>query len=111
MSGVRPGAVEHQIEIDLVVRCGNNIGLVEAKTGVNKAGIDQLDTAGNPVYLGRNANRFLVAGRYLPRAHKALAMAQGVHVVELPNYSMHYGIPDQEQRRLVQSVHAVLVGR
>ena len=111
LSGVRPGGVDHQIEIDLVIRCGNNIGLVEAKTGVNKAGIDQLDTAGNPIYLGRYANKFLVTGRYLPRAHKALALAEGIHVVELPGYSVRYGIPEQEQRRLIQTVHQVLVGR
>jgi len=110
MSGVRPGAVAHQIEIDLVIRCGNNVGLVEAKTGVNKAGIDQLDTAGNPSYLGRYATKFLVTGRYLPRAHKALALVQGIHVVELPGYTVHHGIPDQEQRRLIQTVQAVLAG-
>jgi hypothetical protein len=111
MSGVRPGAVAHQIEIDLMIRCGNNVGLVEAKTGVNKAGIDQLDTAGNPVYLGRYATKFLVTGRYLPRSHKALALAQDIHVVELPGYTVHHGIPDQEQRRLIQTVHAALLGR
>ena len=111
MSGVRPGAVAHQIEIDLVLRCGNNVGLVEAKTGVNKAGIDQLDTAGNPSYLGRYATKFLVTGRLLPRAHKALALAQGIHVVELPGYAVDHGIPDQEERRLIQAVHAVLAGR
>jgi hypothetical protein len=110
MSGVRPGSVAHQIEIDLVIRCGNNVGLVEAKTGVNKAGIDQLDTAGNPIYLGRYAHKFLVTGRYLPRAHKALALAQGIHVVEMPGYTVHHGIPDQEQRRLVQAVRTVLIG-
>jgi hypothetical protein len=111
MAGVRPGAVAQQIEIDLVIRCGNNVGLVEAKTGVNKAGIDQLDTAGNPIYLGRYANKFLVTGRLLPRAHKALALAEGIHVVELPGHSAYHGIPTQEQRRLIQSVHSVLVGR
>lgn len=111
LSGVRPGSVAHQIEIDLVIRCGNNVGLVEAKTGVNKAGIDQLDTAGNPLYLGRYANKFLVTGRYLPRAHKSLALAEGIHVVELPGYTVHHGIPDQEQRRLIQTVHQVLGGR
>jgi len=110
MGGVRPGAVAHQIEIDLVIRCGNNVGLVEAKTGVNKAGIDQLDTAGNPSYLGRYARKFLVTGRYLPRTHKALALAQDIHVVELPGYTVHHGIPDQEQRRLVQTVRMALVG-
>ena len=108
MAGVRPGSVANQIEIDLVVRCRNNVGLIEAKTGVNKAGIDQLDTAGNPSYLGRHATKFLVTGRYLPRAHKSLALAQDIHVVELPGYTMHHGIPDQEQRRLVQTVRMAL---
>jgi hypothetical protein len=111
LSGVRPGSVAHQIEIDLMIRCGNGVGLVEAKTGVNKAGIDQLDTAGNPDYLGRYAAKFLVTGRYLPRPHKALASAQGIHVVELPGYTVHHGIPDQEQRRLIQTVRTVLVGQ
>ena len=111
MAGVRPGAVAQQIEIDLVIRCGNNVGLVEAKTGVNKAGIDQLDTAGNPIYLGRYASKFLVTGRYLPRSHKALALAEGIHVVELPGYTVQHGIPDQEGRRLIQTVRAALAGR
>jgi hypothetical protein len=108
MAGVRPGSAAKQIEIDLVVRCSNNIGLIEAKTGVNKAGIDQLDTAGNPSYLGRYATKFLVTGRLLPRAHKSLALAQEIHVVELPGYTVHHGIPEQEERRLVQTVRAAL---
>lgn len=111
MAGVRPGAVGHQIEIDLLIRCGNNVGIVEATTGVNKAGIDQLDTAGNPSYLGRYATKFLGTGHYLPRAHKSLAMAQGIHVVELPGYTVHHGTPEQEQRRLIQSVRMALAGR
>jgi hypothetical protein len=111
MAGVRPGGASGQIEIDLVVRIGNNLGLVEAKTGVNKAGIDQLDTAGNPVYLGRYATKFLVTGRYLPRAHKALANSQHIHVVELPGYRVGQRLPDQEERRLIQSFQSALGGR
>ena len=109
LSGVRPGAVASQIEIDTVVRCRNNVGLIEAKTGVNKAGIDQLDTAGNPSYLGRYATKFLITGRLLPRAHKSLALAQEIRVVELPGYSHQYGIPEQEERRLIQAVRMALV--
>ena len=108
MAGVRPGGVSKQIEIDLVLRIGNNVGLVEAKTGVNKAGIDQLDTAGNPVYLGKYATKFLVTGRYLPRAHKALATSQHIHVVELPGYTVGQRLPGQEERRLVQSFQSAL---
>jgi hypothetical protein len=108
VAGIRPGGVANQIEIDLMVRIGNNVGLVEAKTGVNKAGIDQLDTAGNPVYLGKYAAKFLVTGRYLPRAHKALATSQRIHVVELPGYTVGRRLPPQEERRLLQSVQSVL---
>lgn len=44
MTGVRPAGVSDQIEIDLVVRRSNRVGIIEAKTGVKKAGIDDLDT-------------------------------------------------------------------
>jgi hypothetical protein len=35
-------------------------------------------------------------------------LAQEIHVVELPGYTVHHGIPEQEQRRLVQTVRAAL---
>jgi hypothetical protein len=108
LAGVRPAGVQDQIEIDMVVRCGNAVGIIEAKTGVKKAGIDQLDTAGNPHYLGEHILKFLVTGRYLPRAHKSLAAAQEIRVVELPGYHERTGIPDQEQRRLIDIVRSVL---
>jgi hypothetical protein len=108
ISGVRPAGVAHQIEIDLIVRHGNAIGLIEAKTGVNKAGIDQLDTAGNPLYLGRYATKFLITGRYLPRAHKVLANAQNIHVIELPGYHVRHGIPKSERDRLIQAIKNAL---
>ena len=110
MSGVRPKGVSEQIEIDLVVRQGNAVGIVEAKTGVKKAGIDQLDTAGNPHYLGDFLAKMLVTGRYLPRAHKALAYAQEVRVIELPDYDDRLGLSQSEQRRLVKTVLDVLSG-
>lgn len=111
MAGVRPKGVAEQIEIDLIVRQGNNVGIIEAKTGVKKAGIDQLDTAGNPHYLGDFLAKLLVTGRYLPRAHKALASAQEIRVVELPEYNDRQGFSAQEKRILVQAVQQALSGR
>jgi hypothetical protein len=108
LSGVRPAGVGEQIEIDLIVRCGNNVGIIEAKTGANKAGIDQLDTAGNPAYLGIHTQKFLITGRYLSRAHKALALAQQIQVIELPGYEHGKGLPVQEVKRLVQTVQRTL---
>lgn len=108
LNGVRPAGVGDQIEIDLIVRCGNNVGIVEAKTGANKAGIDQLDTAGNPTYMGRHTQKFLITGRYLSRAHKSLAMAQRIQVIELPGYIHGKGLPVQEANRLVQTIQRTL---
>ncbi len=111
LAGVRPAGVADQIEIDLIVRRGNRVGIVEAKTGVKKAGIDQLDTAGNAHYLGDHVLKFLVTGRYLPRAHKMLAIAEEIQVIELPGYQDNRRLPDQEERRLVDTVKQKLDGR
>ncbi len=111
MAGVRPEGVSEQIEIDLVVRHGNNVGIIEAKTGVRKAGIDQLDTAGNPHYLGDFLVKLLVTGRFMPRAHKSLATAQEIRVIELPGYSDHSGLSGREKQILVESVRQALSGR
>ena len=108
LSGVRPAGVGNQIEIDLILRCGNNVGIVEAKTGANKAGIDQLDTAGNPTYLGSYTQKFLITGQYLSRAHKSLALAQQICVIELPGYVEGQTLPPQEANRLVRTIQQTL---
>ncbi len=108
LAGVRPAGVAHQIEIDLIVRRENGVGIIEAKTGVRKAGIDQLDTAGNPTYMGMYATKFLITGRRLPRAHKTLAIAQQIHVIELPGYYPGRGIPHNERQFLQQQIERAL---
>lgn len=108
LAGVRPAGVAGQIEIDLVVRRNNGVGIIEAKTGVKKAGIDQLDTAGNPMYMGMYATKFLITGRRLPRAHKTLAVAQQIHVIELPGYYPGRGIPNNERQFLRQQIEQML---
>ena len=111
MAGVRPDGVGRQIEIDLVVRCGNNVGIIEAKTGASKAGIDQLDTAGNPTYLGEHVVKFLITGRYLSRAYKSLAFAERVRVIELPKYDDGRSLQEQERSLLINTVLSELGGR
>ena len=108
LAGVRPAGVERQIEIDLIIRRNNGVGIIEAKTGVKKAGIDQLDTAGNPNYIGMYATKFLITGRRLPRAHKTLAVAQQIHVIELPGYYPGQGIPQSERQFLKQQIEQTL---
>ena len=108
LPSVRPAGVKKQIEIDFVIRRGNNVGIIEAKTGVNKAGIDQLDTAGNPLYSGIHLQKFLVTGRYLTSAYKALALAQNIRVIELPGYTVEHGIPERERFNMIQTIHSAL---
>ena len=104
MSRGKPG----QIEIDLVIRRGNNVGLIEAKTGSGKRGIDQLDTAGNSHYLGKFSTKFLITGRPLSREHKALAVAQQVYVIELPGYRRGRSLPKRERQILRQRIERTL---
>jgi len=104
LAGVRPKGVRKQIEIDLVIRRGNEVGIVEAKTGVNKAGIDQLSTAGAEDYLGEYLTKFLITGRRLTPEIRALAQAQQVHVIELPGYDFQRGIPANEHNFMLQVI-------
>lgn len=97
-----------QIEIDLVARCGNRLGIIEAKTGIKKAGIDQLDTAGGHNYLGEHIAKTLVTSGRLSRAYHTLAAAQNIRIIELPGYREGYGLQDREKRALVQSMQHVL---
>lgn len=74
------------LEIDLVVRCGNQIGIAEIKTGNRarkKEGIDQLNTAGEQRYLGTYTHKFLIVDRELGSQNRALAEAHRINVIEL----------------------------
>jgi hypothetical protein len=52
-------------DIDLVVRCANQVGIVEAKTGGearNAKGINQLNTVGRREFLGTYTKKLLILG-------------------------------------------------
>ena len=108
LAGVRPKGVQNQIEIDLIIRRDNAVGIVEIKTGVNKAGIDQLSTAGAEDYLGEHLTKFLITGRRLTPAIRALARTQDVRVIELPGYDFDRGIPANERNFLLQVIRSAL---
>ena len=108
LAGVRPKGVQNQIEIDLIIRRGNEVAIIEAKTGVNKAGIDQLSTAGDEDYLGEYLTKFLITGRRLTPAIRALAQAQQVRIIELPGYDFHRGIPPNERAFMLQVIRTAM---
>ncbi|MGC8879889.1 MAG: hypothetical protein ACP5R2_11760, partial [Anaerolineae bacterium] len=65
IAGVRPHGMKDQIEIDLAVRCDNQVGFIEVKEGGGESGkdaIDQLTTAAARELSGIYAARFIVTG-------------------------------------------------
>jgi len=97
------------VDLDLVVRCGNQVGIIEAKAGKGaKTGIDQLSTAGEQRYLGTYTGKFLILGkRWNPTETnlRRLADVQRVTVIELPGYDAATGqLSPEDQALLAQTV-------
>ncbi len=87
------------LEIDLVMRCGNQVGIAEIKSGkkaLKKEGIDQLNTAGEQRYLGTYTHKFLIVDREIGSQNRALAEAHRIRVVEL--CSVETGVLSLEER-------------
>ncbi|MBN1220832.1 MAG: DUF1887 family protein [Anaerolineae bacterium] len=101
------------LDLDLVIRTGNQVGIVEAKTGrkaKRKEGIDQLNTAAGQKYLGTYTKKFLVVDASWEKLTnlRDLADARHVKVIELPDYGETKTLTVAEQQRLVQAIKAEL---
>ncbi len=105
LAGVRPKGVANQIEIDLVIRRGNRVGIAEVKLGGGdarpKQGIDQLSTAGGRVYLGTYTSKFLITGSRPAPSIKRLASERGVTIIPLPGYDDGLPLKRDDQARLL----------
>ncbi|RME96974.1 MAG: DUF1887 family protein [Chloroflexi bacterium] len=106
MAGVRPEGVKKQIDIDLVIRQGNQVGIAEIKTGgADKRGLDQLSTAGGRAYLGIYTAKFWIVGvRDLRSELRALANARNVNIIHLPGYRDGKKLNPKEANRLINTV-------
>lgn len=116
LAGVRPANVSDQIEIDLVFRIDNQVGIAEVKLGGSsesgKRGLDQLKMAGEQIYLGTYTAQFLiVAARYLYGRAQKLAVERGVNVITLPEYRQGQPLSSFVVDRLVSQIRQRLVGR
>jgi hypothetical protein len=106
MAGVR--YVDRQIDIDLVLRCGNQVGIAEVKIAGSeerpKQGIDQLSTAGGREYLGIYTTKFLITGRAMPKTIRKLACEKNVHLIELGRYNGSESLSPQHALHLSRSI-------
>lgn len=115
LAGVRPYNAENQIEIDLVFRLDNQVGIAEVKLGggdSGKRGLDQLKMAGEPTYLGTYTVQFMITAA--PRLHgraQGLAVKRGVTVIALPEYRAGQPLPRPAADRLLSQITQRLAGR
>lgn len=83
-------SIKGAVDVDIAVRCDNQVGIIEVKTGSNdiKKAIDQLNTAGEQRYLGTYTQKFLVSDRDWSAKdfseRRELANAHRIIVIELP---------------------------
>lgn len=99
------------LEIDLIFRCGNSIGIAELKTGksaTEKEGIDQLNAACAREYLGTYTKKFLIIDRKYPPNNKELARAWNINVIELMESKDKGYVVDADKEKLVRAVTGVL---
>lgn len=112
LAGVRPEGVANQIEMDLVIRVGNQVGVAEVKLGGGeerpKQGIDQLSTATSREYLGAYTARFLITANRLAASIMQLAKEKQVTVVTLREYRLGAALTRDDQQRLVVAIREKL---
>jgi hypothetical protein len=100
------------VDVDFVVRCGNQVGIIEAKTGPGvKKGIDQLNTAGEPRYLGTYTQKLLISDQVWEHTLsnlKELAQARRIEVIELPSFGATGQFTPKDADQLVRTVCGVL---
>lgn len=101
------------VDVDFVLRCNNQIGIIEAKTG-GKAnstdGIKQLAVAGGQRFFGTYVRRLLVIERKWTEKgnNRALAEALGIVLVELPGFASSGEIDEAERALLISKVQDAL---
>jgi hypothetical protein len=104
MVGVK--TLDAQIDIDLVVRRGNQFGAIEAKTGKSAGtleGLKQLNT--NSAQLGIYTARFYVINTEPNHLHTEIMGAFNIQVIALRSYNRDtHSLSDQDRERLVEDV-------
>lgn len=94
---------EGAVEIDLVFRRGNQIGIMEAKLKAGKRAIDQLVAVGSQRYLGTYITRFVVSAKALDRNNLNLAEAHRVTTIVLDGFSARQSMLDERDKQVLVS--------
>lgn len=106
-----------KLDIDLILRCGNQVGIAEVKTGeraIRKVdGIKQLNNAGRRDFLGTYTKKFLIQDASWDARQETdyseLASSSDITVIILPSYAKDAELAEHDRERLVREVTRVLV--
>lgn len=105
--GVKIGGA---LDIDLVVRCGNQVGVAEIKSGKSaerKGSLDQLNTACSHNFLGAYTKRFLILSRSLGSDNRVLAEAHNIEVIELTDERTN-SLSQRDEKKLLGAISRLL---
>jgi hypothetical protein len=107
-------AIMAEVDIDLVIRCANQVGIIEAKVGHDKIkhALDQLNTAGGQVKLGTYTQKILVSDQSWKQHtnHRELAQARRITVIEVPSFQAGQQFSLQDTQHL-QTMVCKALGR
>lgn len=101
------------VDVDFIIRCNNQIGIIEAKTGkkaLTADGIKQLAVAGGQRFFGTYVKRFLVIDRLWDEKTniRKLAESIGIVVIELPGFSATGKINNDELDKMLTAIYKTL---
>jgi CTP:molybdopterin cytidylyltransferase MocA len=108
MVGVKPAGLGQQVDLDLVVRRGPRVGVVECKLARSgaaekpKQGLDQLMQATDRVAFGSHAVRMLVTGAPMNASLQRLAANRRVKCT-WARYRDGHPLDEMEVRRIQQA--------
>lgn len=102
----------NQVEIDFVIRCNNQVGIIQAKTGkaaMSMEGIKQLAVGGGQRFFGTYVRRFLVIDRKWDkneRDKRELCEALNIALIELPGFGKTKTTSPEEREKILKVVES-----
>jgi len=92
------------LEIDFILRCGNQVAIGEVKSSGGKKAIDQLNGVAQQRYLGAYIRKFLVSGKPVDSNNHELAKAYRTQIIELPSYGDTRALSPADRALLAERV-------
>ena len=108
-TSLRPQGME-ALEVDFIVRCGNQVGIGEVKVKGKKDGIDQLNAVAEQRYLGTYVKKFLISGKPVHPNNKNLAKAYKIRIIELLSFGETSELNTDDKCKLIDTVIRSLGG-